>query len=175
MQTLGNNVRTNFEAGEIRSLADIAQQIDTDKIVSLPLLDESKGVALVRNTSIGGASVVVPTAGTFDYSDIHSYLKSAMSSNPAVREGAVIDVLNGSEIEGLASRKADELKSEGYQIGQITNAQAGQYLAAQVYQLTTDKPATATALKERFDVELLDSLPHHHVTDADFVIIFGSE
>jgi LCP family protein required for cell wall assembly len=175
IQTLGNNVRTNFESGEVRTLSDLAKDTNADNIVSLPLLDADKGINLVTTTTINSASVVVPVAGTFDYSEIQEYIKINTSSDPVIRENALIDVLNGSETEGLAGRKAAELEAKNYRIGNIGNAMTTDYQATQIYQLSTDKPATAKALQELLGGTISSTLPYSYNTDADFVIIFGAE
>jgi LCP family protein required for cell wall assembly len=173
LSTLDKNLQTNFASGEVRSLAKLAKEIDADKIISLPLIDAKKNINLVRTDSIAGASVVVPTAGTFDYSEIKAYVLKKTSSDPVAREAAVIDVMNGSNTEGLASKKADGLKAKGYTIGQISNAPDGKYSAVTIYQLSKKKPATAEALKSLFGVEIDTDLPFQHKSDADFVIVFG--
>ncbi|MDR1196973.1 MAG: LCP family protein [Candidatus Nomurabacteria bacterium] len=173
LSTLDKNLQTNFASGEVRSLAKLAQDINADKIVSLPLVDTENGINLVRNDAIGGASVVVPTAGTFDYSEIKEYIRTKTSADPVVREAAVLDIMNGSDTEGLATKKAEELKSKGYSIGQIANAPEGKYGAVTIYQLSKKKTATAEALEKLFDVEAKTKLPFQLDTEADFVIIFG--
>jgi LCP family protein required for cell wall assembly len=173
-QALGENLRTNFKVGEIRTLARLLGEVDTNNLVSLPLIDDAKGIYLVTNENINGASVVVPTAGTFDYSEIKQYIRGSMSSDPVVREKAVIDVLNGSEIDGRASAEADKLEKEGFATGYIGNADRENYGAVVVYQLSNDKPATAEALKKLYgDSVVVSDFPFPYTTDADFVVIVG--
>jgi hypothetical protein len=174
VQALGSNLRTNFHVGEIRTLARLFSDIDTGNLVSLPLIDEEREIYLVTNENINGASVVVPTAGTFDYSDIKQYIRESMSSDPMIREKAVIDVLNGSGVEGVASAEADKLSTQGFRTGNIGNADSGDYSATTVYQLSTDKPATLEALKKLYgDNIIVSDFPFTYTTDADFVVIVG--
>jgi len=169
-QALGDNVRTNFRVGELRTLANLANEIDTNTIVSLPLLDADKEIELVTTDTIYGASVVVPSAGTFDYSEIKRYINMSMSSNPIVREGAVIDVLNGSDVEGLASIEAKKLEEEGFNIGKISNVPEVARGKTVIYQLTNDKTATIEALEQNYKVSTA-SMPFSYYTDADFVMV----
>lgn len=173
LNSLGDNIRTNFKSSEIQSLVDLSDVFSNGSMISLPLLDLEKDIRLVKTDMINGASVVVPTAGTFDYSVIHEYIKKEMSADPVVREKAVIDVLNGSGIVGLASEKAETLSDEGYNIGQVTNAPTGEYEAIEVYQLT-EKSATAQSLKDYFGVDIKTTLPFEYNTTADFVIVVGA-
>ncbi|MDR2524236.1 MAG: LCP family protein [Candidatus Nomurabacteria bacterium] len=173
--TLGNNLHTNFKTSEINVLIDLGREIKSDSIVSLPLLDPDNGVNLVKTGSVGAASVVMPSAGLFDYSEIHAYIKSKTSSNPVVREAAVIDVLNGSTTPGLAQQKADELEQKGYNIGTVGNAPTGTYAKVEIYQAGADKLATAAALGSLFGVELKNVIPAGiNTAGADFVIIIGA-
>jgi LCP family protein required for cell wall assembly len=174
VQALGNNLRTNFHVGEIRTLARLFGDISAGTMTSLPLVDDANGIYLVTNENINGASVVVPTAGTFDYSDIKQYIREAMSSDPMVREKAVIDVLNGSGVAGLASAEADKLSTQGFRTGNIGNADGEGYSSTTVYQLSTDKPATLEALKKLYgDNIIVSDFPFTYTTDADFVVIVG--
>lgn len=173
LNSLGDNIRTNFKSSEIQALVNLSDVFSNGAMVGLPLLDTEKGINLVTTGMIGGASVVIPTAGTYDYSQIHQYIKEEMTSDPVVKEKAVIDVLNGSDVVGLASEKAESLSAKGYSIGQITNAPTGSYGAVEVYQLT-DKPATAQSLKDYYDVDIKTTLPFTYTTTADFVVVFGS-
>ncbi|MDR3125891.1 MAG: LCP family protein [Candidatus Nomurabacteria bacterium] len=174
VQALGDNLRTNFRAGEVRTLARLLDEIDTNNLLSLPLVDDANGIYLVTNENINGASVVVPTAGTFDYSEIKQYIRESISSDPMVREKAIIDVLNGSDTDGLASAEADKLEDKGFRTGNIGNAEPANYGSVTVYQLSIDKPATAEALKEIYgDRLILSDFPFSYTTDADFVVIVG--
>lgn len=173
LQAFENNIRTNFSTSEIQTLASIAQDIDTSKIISMPLIDAENDINLVKNDNINGASVVVPVAGTYNYSEIHKYIKEIMSSDPVVKEKAVIDVLNGSEIIGLAGEKAELLEIEGYTTGNIDNAPAGNYEDVEIYQLT-DKTATAESLKNFYGVSIKTELPFGYSTTSDFIIVFSA-
>jgi LCP family protein required for cell wall assembly len=173
-QALGDNLRTNFEAGELRTLARLSNEIDGSNLVSLPLIDEAHGINLVANDNINGASVVVPTAGTYDYSAIKQYIRESMSADPMVREHALIDVLNGSGTDGRAATEAKKLEAENFQIGYIGNADSSDYASTRVYQLSSDKPATVEALRKVYgDSVVVSNLPFAYSTEADFVLIIG--
>lgn len=73
-ESLGNNIKSNLEMSELRSALDIAVGLSDDSIVSLPLTD--KDIALVTTDHYNGQSIVRPTAGLTDFSQIHEYIKS---------------------------------------------------------------------------------------------------
>ena len=172
--SLGDNLRTNFKANTVNSLVDVAKKIDLNSIIRLPLLDEEKGVRLVKTSEIGGASVVVPTAGTFDYDKIQLYIAKNLTSNPVVREAAVIDVMNGTDEPGLAQSEAEKLEEKNYTIGDIDNAPKQDYRTTEIYQVNSSKANTAKALAKLYNTEVKNGLPSGlDSSEADFIVVVG--
>jgi LCP family protein required for cell wall assembly len=175
INTIGDNVRFNFAVDEIKSLVDVGKDLDLSTIRSLPLLDYGKGVKLVTTGSVNGISYVLPTAGTYDYTKIHEYFAQQLDTDAVKREGAIMDVLNGTKEAGVARAVADKLESEGYKVGKIDNAPEGKYKAYEIYQMTDKAPETAKMLNQKFGVTIQekDKLPRGITSSADFVIIVG--
>ena len=175
LDALGDNLRTDFKTSEFQTLIDLASGIKSENIISLPLVErENDEPDLVATGMINGASVVIPAAGTYDYSAIQAYISQNFSSDPATREAAVIDVLNGSEIAGLAQDKADSLEKLGFITGKITNAPENITETNIIYQLNPDKTATAKALEKEYNTTVKQGELTGYSTDADFVIVFGT-
>lgn len=173
LDSMGDNVRTNFEAGEIKTLVKLAQDVDAGKMKSLNLIDEAK--PLVTTGPYNGQSIVRPVAGVYDYSEIKSFIKAHLSGNTGVLENAVIDVLNGSGVPGAAQKQADDLEEEGYTIGSVDNAPGTAVSGVRLYDMTGGKlPATKSKLEKHFGVTAAKTPPEGVVTDADFVIIIGT-
>ena len=174
LDALGDNLRTNFKTSEVQTLIELSKNIKNGDMISLPLVDRTDGGRdLVTTGMLGNISIVRPTLGLYDYSDIIEYIARNISADPITREAAKIDVLNGSEQPGLAQKKADELKELGYNIGQITNASSTISDKVKIYQLNDKKTATAAALEKRFNVKITSGKLPDYDTKADFVIIFG--
>jgi anionic cell wall polymer biosynthesis LytR-Cps2A-Psr (LCP) family protein len=72
IQALGNNVKTNLPTSQVRSAMRLAQAIGSSNIVSLPLTGNE--VNLVTTGQINGASVVIPSAGEGNYTEIQAYI-----------------------------------------------------------------------------------------------------
>lgn len=176
LDSLGDNVRTNFDAGEIKTLIKLAQQVDAKQLKRLSLVDEKK--PLVTTANISGQSVVRPVTGVYDFSDIRAMLRVHLSGDNSALEGATIDVLNGSGIPGQAQTKADELEEQGYNIATVGNAPGGTYGTMQLYDLSDGKkPATKAKLQKALgvsEVKSSDLLPAGAETESDFVIIIGT-
>jgi polyisoprenyl-teichoic acid--peptidoglycan teichoic acid transferase len=126
--------------------------------------------------TIGSAgSSVVPAAGEFDYDDIQAYIAKSLSSNPAAAEGANITVMNGSGVAGAAQTVADNLTGKGFTVNNVTNAPDGTYPPITIYEITSDKTATADALKSMYNVTIKTDTPPFSVNgDTDFVIVVGA-
>lgn len=177
LDALGDNLRTNFKTSEVQTLIDLAKNIKSGNIASLPLVGRADNAPdLVATDMVNNASVVVPTAGTYNYSQIQVYVAQNLSSDPVVREAAVIDVLNGSDTAGLAQRQADALVKLNYNIGSVANAPDVIADKVQIYQLDSAKTATAAALAKRFGASVQTGAPSGYTSpdNADFVLIVGA-
>ena len=173
IDALGNNLRTNFETSEVRTLMNLAKDIPTDKIKSISLVDEENPV--VTTGDYLGRSVVQPVAGIFEYSQIHGYINRQISSDAATKEDANIVVLNGSGVAGAAQAEADELTNVGFSVSGVDNAPAGNYGAVTIYQLSEDKPSTKAKLEKYYETAVTVAEPPTYVAeDTDFVVVLGT-
>jgi LCP family protein required for cell wall assembly len=172
IDSLGNNVRTNFSGAEVKTLISLGKDIPNDKITSISLVDP--GHMVVTTGNVGGASVVRPVAGVYDFSEIQSYVRQKLNSLSG--ESAVIDVLNGSDAVGVATAKADELRAQGLTVDKTADAPAGNYAPIQWYDLSKGKsPKAAAKLKQTLGVDATSTiLPASVQSSADFVIIIGN-
>lgn len=174
IDALGDNVRTTFEAAEMKTLADLAQEIDVNNIKRLSLVDEEN--PLVTAGSIGGSSIVQPTAGSGDFSEIQAAVDAYATGDTSYLEGATVDVLNASGIAGAATEQAEELEAEGVTVEVVGNApedaDAG---PVRLYDVSGgEAPATLKKLEMLLGVQAIKELPSGVTSDSDFVIIVGS-
>lgn len=176
IDSLGNNLITSFETGHVQTLIDIASNLQADHIKQLPFVGrDDGGPNLIATYAPNGTYLgEAPVAGVYDYSEIQAYVAQNLSSDPVVMEGATIDVLNGSDQAGLAAKKAEELEDDNYTIGSIDNAPANTTESVTIYQLNSGMTNTATALKDKYGVELIQGELTGYYTTADFVIVFGT-
>ncbi len=172
IDALGNNLRTNIHAKEIRTLMDLGTKISNDSIVSLSLNEE--GNMLVMTANQNGQSIVRPVAGLLDYSQIQAYVNKNVTSDPFVREDPHVSVLNGSDTAGVAGVEADKLKALGFTVDTVGNAPSGSYDRVEVYQISADKPATAAKLQQIYSVTIKTTAPPASVVgETDFLVIIG--
>lgn len=70
--SLGDNIISNIETKNLKTIVSIANNTSDDKVVSLTLSDKDK--PLVTGGTYRGLSVVRPVAGVFDYTKINAYI-----------------------------------------------------------------------------------------------------
>jgi LCP family protein required for cell wall assembly len=174
IDALGNNLRTNIQADEIRTLMQVASDVKPSDVHTLSLVGDDN--AVVKTGSYGDASVVMPSAGIFDYGEIKAFIEKNLSSDPVIREAAPIVVLNGTGQSGFGQTKADVLTKAGFNVTLVNNAPDGTYEAVEIYQIGTDNTATAKKLSSMYGgVTIKKSAPPLAVNgNVRFVIIFGA-
>jgi LCP family protein required for cell wall assembly len=177
LNSLGNNVRTNIDTGEINTFVDIIKNTNSKDINSVSLADQTPAI-FTTGTGPNGASIVQPAKGLYDYSDLvaitHAYLTG---DGQLLSEKATVDVFNASGTPGLAQKQADTLAGEGINIGTVSSSDPGNYGKVKLYDLTkTDKPAPATKkkLEQLLGVTAsTDPLPASIKSTAQFVVVIG--
>lgn len=172
----GNHVQTNFSTQDLQRLYNLSKEIPGNKIGSIGLADPPNN--FVTTSNIGGASVVIPTAGANDFKAIQSYLRNSLKDSYLKNENATVIVLNGTSTSGLATQKAEELRSFGYSVSRVDNAPTRTYPTTVIVDLRSgSKKYTQNYLEKRFGVSAVNSLPDPAIAAevADFVIILGSD
>lgn len=172
LNSFGDNVLTDFSLQDIARFGTIVKQIENSSVSSISLANDTNGQ--VTTSNIDGQSVVLPKEGMYRYESIRNYVRSSLKDGYILKEGAKIKVLNGTNIEGLAGTKADELKSFGYNVVGTGNAPTKGYMQSVVVDLTGgQKKYTKNYLEQRFKVSASVSLPDPAIQSdgADFVII----
>lgn len=176
---LGDNVKTTFKTNEYQTLADLALAMNSSNIKSLPLVNAEKADENFLTTGmIGGISVVLPTAGTFDYSDIQAYIAKNTISNDISDEKAKIIVLNGTQITGLAAEQQRKLSAEGYNIVEIDSAPSQDYKTSKIFAINSEKSATIKKLEEKFNAAASSEIPQSFVKykqSADIILVLGED
>lgn len=171
MSDFAGQLYTDFSVNEMLRLYDLSKQISGDKVVSVGL-DEYVGGDMVN-----GLSVQVPKAGTFDYTEIHNYVRNVMRDAFLKKENARVLILNGTDTAGLATKKSDELKSFGYNVVGVQDAPTTTYTNTVLVDLRSGtNKYTLNYLQKRLGVQAVSSVPDSSidVSQADFVIILGA-
>jgi len=175
MDAFGNHVSTDMSLDDAMRLLQIGRKIG-NHYDSVDLADPAK--PLVKTGMISGQSVVMPAAGAENYGDIQLLVRSRLRDGYLAKENATVNILNGTDIPGLATKKADELRSYGYNVGTVSAAPTSNYENTTIVDLSTGnnkKPYTKNYLEKRFGVKATTKLPDSTIQSggANFVIILG--
>lgn len=174
LSDFGNNMQSNLRPNEVVRLYEIGKDIEGGKIGSLGLADPPNNFVTTGN--IGGLSVVIPRAGVGNFTEIRAFVRNSLKDAFIRDESATIAVFNGTNIGGLATSKATDLKSYGYNISQVADAPTKNYPKTILVDLTNgSKKYTKTYLEKRLNTTAVTSLPDATIKPegADFVIILG--
>jgi LCP family protein required for cell wall assembly len=176
ISAFGDNVRTDLSLSDAETLYGVVKKISNNNIQSIGLADAPNNY--VTTGDINGLSVVKPTAGEFDYSQIQTYVRSAFEDGYIAKESANVMVLNGTTTSGTATREAALLKSYGYNVGTVADAPTQNYQKTVVVDLTGGKDKyTKQYLDQRFHTTAISHLLDNSIQPkgANFVIIIGED
>lgn len=119
MDSLGNNVYTDFSRSEITRLYKIGGKISSSNITSLDLVTPPND--LLTTANLGGLSIVRPKSGLYEYKEIQNYVRNSLRDGYLAKENAAVAIYNATTNSGLANTKATELKSYGYRVTAVGN------------------------------------------------------
>lgn len=174
VDAIGANLRTNFETGEVRTLVSLMQSIKQDEIKSVSLIDAEP--AILTTGTVGGASAVIPVAGTYNYNGLQAYIKKHIYATAITREEPRVVILNGSGIAGAAQAEATKLEEIGIAVNTVGNVPSGQtYSSNKIYRVSEKaKSATEEKLKSLYHTSVSPSNELSGATysaNTDYVII----
>lgn len=157
-QVISSNIQTDLTAWEIMKLAPLAKQFSSDNVNMRVLTNDHNGELV--NQIVNGAYMLFPKDP--DWSQIRSIAQnpfgdSAATSTPTSKkpEPARIEIRNGTNVTGAASRASDQAKAKGFTIIATGNANHRTYQTSVIYDLTNGKkPEELTALKDLFRAQI---------------------
>lgn len=176
MDAMGANLRTNIDAKEVRTVMSLASDIKMEDIHQLSFVEEDN--LLMTTGNIGGMSIVQPSAGLYNYSEVRSFVKREIYATPVSNEKATVAVLNGSGITGAAQKQADRLSELGMKVVHIGNAPGRAAVNKTVIYQTSgeEKKATKDKLEELYGLSVTVGSPEYKVeASAQFIVVVGSD
>lgn len=171
--TLGDNLRTNLDVNEIKTAAHLTFEFDLESMRQVPLVDYDNDIYYFKTAMINDVSYVIPAAGVGNYTAIHEYIRKEFSSDPIVREGARIKVLNGSDQTGVAGAMKEELKAAGYDVVAVGDADDGEYPEYTIYAAPGEFTGTVRLLEDKFNVSYTEKNMDYE--NCDIIIILGNK
>lgn len=173
VNTLGDNLRTNFSVNELKTIAHMPEILDFDVMRQISLYPDYMTTGMLN-----GISYVLPKAGANNYSAVQKYLAIQLSSDPRDYEEPTIAIYNASDADGVASEEKTKLEEKGYKITLIDNAPAGEYEEGiSIYTIDPEKAGTKRLLEEEYSTESKpkEELPATITPDYDFIIILNNK
>ncbi len=178
LDTIGNNVHTDFKTNDLRRLYDLTKKIKLSTVQSLSLNDSAHNEVLIKDyTSPDGQAAFIPVAGLDNFSDIQAYVRKLTSNDPIVKEGASVEVLNGSGQTGLAKQESDALAAKGLAAAGYANAPAPATVTTIIDTTKGANPATRAYLISRYgkSAVVTSTNPYGTTYDADFIVVLGTD
>lgn len=174
MDSVGNNVKTDFQLNELASLYHIMKNVKTENIQSLSLNNADGKNLLVNYTAPGGQSALSPAMGPEDFSAIKAYINKVMNASKASKEGAKIVVLNGGETVGLAREEGDFLGKKGLNVTQVGDAPSPANTTKIIDNSGGKMPETKKVLQKAYTNTTATDAALAQQYGADFIVILGS-
>ncbi|HPL92928.1 MAG TPA: LCP family protein [bacterium] len=171
LQNYKDNLNTNLEVWEILKLMTLAKNLQTQDIIKFGFSDDYNNYLQASNYQ--GAYVL--TAKDKTYQEMQSVVANIFDEK--VTEKASADILNGTEISGLAGKNKEKLQSKNFTIMVVGNAPKQDYSKTIIYNLAGEaKPISLQSLKDIYpQAEISTVLPFGIDTTADFVVILGPD
>lgn len=172
INTLGDNLRTNFSVSELKTIAHMPEVLDFDIMRQISLYPD-----YMTTGELNGISYVLPKAGVGNYTTIKAYVAKQLSSDPRDYEEPTIAIYNASDTAGLAASEKSKLESKGYTITLVDNAPAGEYKEGiTIYSINPEKAGTKKLLEEDYSTTTSpkEELPTTITPNYDFIIILNN-
>lgn len=189
MADLDNHIYTNLEIGEIIRLANLIKDNDLNSINNIVLSDGPNG--FLYSSIINGTYVLLPKGN--DFTILKILAKNIFEPEKQTRQKTekntdliTIEVQNGTEISGLASKTAKSLKEAGFSVSKIANAEEQNYEKTMIYDISKKikkQENNISELEERFNTKISSSTPSWLISQIinnaetskspDIVIILG--
>ncbi len=183
LDSLGNNVYTDFDSTNIKCLYKQLQTVPSTSIKSIDFVTPPNQLVTTGAEPFGGvlASVVKPVAGVGDYNDIHTFLHSQLTDGVIKKENAGVAIYNATDTSGLASAESSLLKSYGYNVVKANStASISNPDSTTIVDLSQGQDKyTLHYLETRFGVTPVTKVPSDAgitpPVGAKFVIILGND
>lgn len=158
LESLGKHVKTNLGMNEIARVYEISKGINTKEVIQKNL-DPTTGLVEATSSPTAGY-ILIPTAGQFQYSEIHEFVKNVFASIGIKREGAKVSLLNGTWQTLYYTNLYNNMESDGYNIVEDGGARTRDYTTSQIIDYTNgQKSETVRALEKKIGVSAKKSEP----------------
>lgn len=179
--SLGNNVNTNMTADNAIRFVQITKDINLANVQSLTYPNGGPNGLLRDYRAADGEEALIPKDGIDEFGGLQQYYQQLVSNNPVIKEAPTAVIINATNTMGLARKEAATLKKQGFNVLNVSSANATYSGTMIVDNTATKKPASKLALQQQIKAATAgvngatsgEAYEAHGYT-ADFVIILGS-
>ncbi|HET8991732.1 MAG TPA: LCP family protein [Candidatus Saccharimonadales bacterium] len=174
ISSLGSNVASDISMTDAAKLYPLISPINPNSFTSIDLSNSGKNI---MNGNMAGQPIVLPSAGLFNYGQIHSYISSSLPNPYLLKENASILILNGTNTPGLATTLSNKLTAKGFNVVGVANAPTSNWSKTTIFNVAGNDTHTLEMLEQSINVTLShQALSNSIPTDgANFVIIIGND
>lgn len=152
MTILGDHVKTDITLSEGERFLQIWKDIDESKVVS-KVLDNGPDGPLVSHSGDARGSILLPRAGTGDFSEVQQIAHEIFTDPFLRQEKAKISFVNATGSTTKGQQILRQLKSFGYDVTDDTPKGQEILKKTELIDRTGDKPYTVRFLSTRFKTE----------------------
>jgi len=175
LSTFSSNVTTDLTINNAYRLFNILKNINPNNINNIDFNSTTNNL-LTSGNEVGQA-IQLPTAGLLNYSAIHKYITSQFG-NPFIKEdNAKIEILNGTNVSGLATQLTTKISNLGFSTLPPGNTPSAGWSHTTLVSLNKNDTYTKNYLAKILNVKPTNKLPNNTIptNGADFVIIIGND
>lgn len=180
LDILKDSVQTNLTIAEMKRALELAKDFDATKLVTKVFDDSTTG--LLYGTRVGEQYALKPIGD--DFKILSDYVAKVISGSTTVEEAdqevastepLKVEVLNGTNVTGLAGKIATKLKAQSYNIVSTGNNAAKGFTKTFVYDLSDGKreweiKRLASSLNAEIGTDKVTT-----TTGAEVRVVLGSE
>jgi LCP family protein required for cell wall assembly len=186
ISTIEEHMNTNLKIWEVVKLWNVFKEIKQEDIINR-VLDNSPSGLLSDSISSDGAYILTPQSG--DFNEIQYLIENIFNQGSAetkmeiLEEKAALEILNGTWINGLASKYSVDLENFGFNIVRLGNSSEQNFDKSVIYDLSNgQKIKSLQILRQRTNANISSFLPDWLKADIaassiqpDFILILGQD
>jgi len=140
---IGDHLRTSLSIAEIKTVFEAINGLDTEHIIN-KVFDTAPGSPLQSAQEEGKGYYILPRKGFENYTDLHKIAQNIFDLPNAPSAAVKLEIYNGTDQTGAATKLANQLKKYGYQIVKAENA-VKDYPQSIIYNCGGSKTQAATS------------------------------
>lgn len=176
---LNKYIDTDIESWETIRFVEVLKSMDKDKVFNRILNDAPGNLLRSATSTIDGAFILLPKNN--DYTLLYRFFKNIFKIDKLEKEQAIIQILNGTQANGLAAMKSQQLINIGLNVIRIGNAPNQNTTTTIIYDLSKNKkPETLKKIQEgilgiRSNILPEDLEEYLFQDNLDFLIVLGKD